>query len=392
MRLLFISTVYPNPVEPVKGVFNRHLLRAVAAAGHEVRVIAPVPWAVARFRRLPTSPLHDGERLTVYHPRYWYVPRLFGSRSAGFYWASIRGAMRRALDGFRPDAVVGYWAHPDGAVAVELARRTSATAGVIIGGSDVLILTEQPARREQVRGVLQSADVVFTVSDSLHRRVVELGTPSTQAHVWRQGVDTDVFFPGDKAAARRRLGLEDAPPVLLWVGRMEPVKGLDVLLTACKLLADELVAFRLCLVGDGGLRRELTSQAEALGVRNRVTFAGAAPPERLGDWYRAADLTVLPSRSEGLPNVLRESVACGTPFVASDVGGIREIAEPPLDRLVPKEDPRALADAIRAALAAANHPARRLTPPSWSDSAERFCDLLAAVRRTPTPLVPAAVS
>jgi teichuronic acid biosynthesis glycosyltransferase TuaC len=391
VRLLFISTVYPNPVEPVKGVFNRHLLRAVAAAGHEVRVIAPIPWAVSRLRRLPTAPLHDGERLTVYHPRYWYVPRLFGSRSAGFYWGSIRGAVRRALDGFRPDAVVGYWAHPDGAVAVELARRTSAASGVIIGGSDVLILTDQPARRKRVCGVLQSADAVVTVSDSLHRRVLELGTPPARAHVWRQGVDAGVFFPGDKAEARRRLNQTDDAPLLLWVGRMEPVKGLDVLLTACKLLADERVHFRLCLVGDGGLRKELTAQADTLGLRDRVTFAGSSAPEHLGDWYRAADLTVLPSRSEGLPNVLRESVACGTPFVASDVGGIGEIAEPPLDRLVPKEDPRALADAIRAALAAATHPARRLTPPSWSDSAERFCDLLVAVRRTPTPPVPVAI-
>lgn len=392
MRLLFVSTIYPNPFEPVKGVFNRHLLRAVAAAGHDVRVIAPVPWTVARGRELPAEPVVDGERLAVYHPRYWYVPKILGRTTAGFYRWSINSAVRRALDGFRPHAVVGYWAHPDGAVAVELAERLEVTSAVIVGGSDVLILTDQPGRRRQVCDVLRSADAVLTVSDSLHHRVVELGTPPARARVWRQGVDSVVFFPGDKEGARRRLGLSGGAPLLVWVGRMEPVKGLDVLLQAARLLADDGIAYRLHLVGGGGLLLQLRSLAERLGLQDRVAFAGPTPPERLGDWYRAADLTVLPSRSEGLPNVLRESVACGTPFVASDVGGIREIAEPPHDRLVPKENPRALADAIRFALTATNHPARRFTPPSWSDSAARFCELLAAARRSATPLLPAVTT
>jgi teichuronic acid biosynthesis glycosyltransferase TuaC len=383
VRLLFVSTVYPNPREPVKGVFNRHLLRAVTAAGHEVRVIAPIPWTAGR-RGLPTEPIQDADGPIVYHPRYWYTPKVLGSWSAAFYRWSIRSTVRRALDGFQPDAVVGYWAHPDGAVAVELARKVSATSAVMIGGSDVLILTDRPSRRKQVCDVLRSADVVLPVSDSLARRVVELGASANRTHVWRQGVDSGVFFHGDKASARQQLEITADSPVLVWIGRMEPVKGLDILLQACRQLVEERFAFRLYLVGDGGLRSQLKSQAESLSLQDRVVFVGPKPPERLGDWYRAADLTVLPSRSEGLPNVLRESVACGTPFVASDVGGIREIAEPGLDRLVPKENPRALASAIRNALTPSNHPPRRHTPPTWSESAERFCELLASARRTPT--------
>src|SRR6202012_5610727 len=122
-------------------------------------------------------------------------------------------------------------------------------------------------------------------------------------------------------------------------------KAIDVLLNAAANLSSRGVAYHLYLLGDGPLRDALTQQAKSLRLDDSVTFVGPRDPEQIGDWYRAADLTVLSSHSEGLPNVLRESVACGTPFVATDVGGVREIAGE-TDRLVPPANPAALADAI----------------------------------------------
>src|SRR5208283_3138551 len=95
--------------------------------------------------------------------------------------------------------------------------------------------------------------------------------------------------------------------------------------------------FRLCLVGDGSVRHSIRRQARGYHLGKQITFAGQVTPKALGDWYRAADITVLSSRSEGLPNVLRESHACGTPFVAADVGGVAELAEP-CDVLVAPEN------------------------------------------------------
>src|SRR5207248_2291820 len=136
----------------------------------------------------------------------------------------------------------------------------------------------------------------------------------------------------------------------LWVGRMVRVKGLDVLLPACALLRRRGLVFRLYLVGGGPLRQALEAQARQLGLADSVCFPGPRPHEQLPDWYRAADLTILPSRSEGLPNVLRESLACGTGFVASRVGGIPEITAEPFSRLVPPGDSRALAEALDSSL------------------------------------------
>jgi glycosyltransferase involved in cell wall biosynthesis len=110
-----------------------------------------------------------------------------------------------------------------------------------------------------------------------------------------------------------------------------------------------------------------------------VTFAGYVPHADLPDWYRAANLTVLPSRSEGVPNVLLESIACGTPFVASRVGGIPEVADPLVDRLVAPNDRDALADAIVHSLTSPSRITRRTMPVSTVNSAEHLLALLTSV-------------
>ena len=149
---------------------------------------------------------------------------------------------------------------------------------------------------------------------------------------------------------------------------MSPEKGLDVLVDACARLPRGL-DFSLYLAGDGPLRGELTERARRAGLAQRIVFAGTVPHDALPDWFRAADVTVLPSRSEGVPNVLLESIACGTPFVASDVGGVAEIADLRADRLTPAGDADALAAAIVEVLSQPSTGPRRFVPESWGRSA-----------------------
>ncbi len=129
---------------------------------------------------------------------------------------------------------------------------------------------------------------------------------------------------------------------------MEPVKGLDVLLDAWQQLCDQRPAPLLLLVGEGGERAALERRARPLG--DSIRFVGPVPHAALPDWYRAADLFVLPSRSEGMPNALLESLACGTPFVASAVGSVPDLLEP-ASVAVPAGDAFALSGALSARLA-----------------------------------------
>jgi glycosyltransferase involved in cell wall biosynthesis len=161
-----------------------------------------------------------------------------------------------------------------------------------------------------------------------------------------------------------------------------PVKGIDVLLEAMSRLRSSHDDVRLYLVGDGSSRKELEALSARLGLEDVVRFVGKVTQRELPDWYRAADLTVLSSRSEGVPNVLRETMACGTPFVATRVGGVHEIAAGTTNRLVPPEDAPALAEAIAASLAERTRGEHAPRPPNlmtWKESTQQIVDVFQAL-------------
>jgi glycosyltransferase involved in cell wall biosynthesis len=352
MRVLVVTNLYPNPFDPNRGTFNRQQLRAVADR-HPVRVISPVAWIdelAARRRgvpRLPAGRRRDCDGIPVEHPRYLYTPKVLRGSYGRFYRRSIRAAFARALAEFRPDVVYSPWAYPDGWAAIALGRTAGLPVVVKVHGSDVLgDIRHQAARLRRTAEALRGADAVVAVSRDLARNVVDLGAEPGRVRVVYDGIDARLFRPGSRPEARARLGLDGTDPLLLFVGRLVPVKGLDVLLDACAELARSELRFRLCLVGDGPLRGSLEQRAARLGLAGTVQFCGPRPHGQLPDWFRAADLFVLPSRSEGLPSVLLEATACGTPFVASRVGGIPEITGPAGSRLAPPEDAGRLATAM----------------------------------------------
>ncbi|TMJ92809.1 MAG: glycosyltransferase, partial [Actinobacteria bacterium] len=145
------------------------------------------------------------------------------------------------------------------------------------------------------------------------------------------GVDHDLFAPGDRGAARAALGLDAAGPLLLFVGRIQPLKGLDVAVRA--LAALDRDDARLAVVGgpsgaDGPAElRRVRAIVDGLGLAGRVRFVAPQPHARLAAWYRAADVCLVPSRSESFGLVALEAAACGTPVVAAAVGGLRTLVD-----------------------------------------------------------------
>jgi glycosyltransferase involved in cell wall biosynthesis len=376
MRILFLSSIYPRAYAPTRGVYCASLCRALALR-HEVRVVSPVGW----LERLRHGSAHArGEEAAgdppVDFPWYFYPPKVLRHLYGWFMWRSVRRRVLRIGETFAPDCVLSYWLHPDGEVAVRTARMLGIPSAVIVGGSDALLLPRDTVRRRSIVRVLEESDALIAVSQGLKDTLVKLGAPAGKVHVVHQGIDRNLFCPGSRKAARLRLGLPAGRKVLLWVGGLVPVKGLDVLLAACEQLRHGGDDFHLSLVGSGPLRQKLAALADRHGLSRSVSFVGPVPPRQLPDWYRAADLTVLSSWSEGIPNVLRESLACGTPFVATRVGDIAELSPETAHELVPPGDPAALAGAIHRALAGQSARPAPCRYATWQEYADMIVDLL----------------
>jgi D-inositol-3-phosphate glycosyltransferase len=210
---------------------------------------------------------------------------------------------------------------------------------------------------EEARLVAEADRIVAASPVEAEQLVRDYGAPASRVAVVPCGVDTTLFHPGSRAAARAALGL-DAGPLALYVGRITPIKGLTTWLDAVRLLRDRGRAPRVLIVGGeadeplDGHEAELRRRAELLGVSDLVRFVGAQPQHALRDYYVAADVTVLPSYYESFGMVALEAMACGSPVVASRVGGLTTtVSEGITGFLVPDGDAAALAERVAALLA-----------------------------------------
>lgn len=173
--------------------------------------------------------------------------------------------------------------------------------------------------------VARGADGVIVSTEQEKQDLIRLyRTPGHKIRVIPAGVDLAMFKPIDRNVARNDLGI-DKKKVILYVGRIEPIKGLGNLLEAAALLEDQDDTVLLIVGGKPGDDSELErlkSQARDLGMGDKVVFTGAVPQSRLPTYYSAADVFVLPSYTESFGLAALEAMACGTPVVASRVGGL----------------------------------------------------------------------
>jgi glycosyltransferase involved in cell wall biosynthesis len=383
MRILVLTTLFPNPYQPGRAVWNEQQFAHLAQL-HPVEVIAPIAWTdelKGRWRghaRMPAERITATSGLKIHHPPFVYVPRVIRSHGVA-YLRSVRSRFDSVVKDFLPDLVLASWAYPDGWAGVRLAREAGLPAIVKVHGCDVLALPRYPSRRRHTVEALTRADGIIAVSKHLAERVVQLGADPERVSVVNNGVDGQLFHPGSTTVAQARLKLPDTRPLILFIGNLDPVKGLETLIAACSILKERGVPFQCVMIGEGSMRSVLQRQIKCRGLEKEVQLPGSLPQRQLPDWYRAATVFALPSRSEGLPNVLLEALACGTPWVASSVGGIPEIADLGANRLVPAGDATGFAAALEHFLTQdqiAQRPKAAIPAITWDDSARSLEECL----------------
>jgi glycosyltransferase involved in cell wall biosynthesis len=352
----------------VAGPFIRDLARGLARGGDRVTVLTPhaegVPasWddgdvEVISFRYAPErrEVLGYGRSLEADE-----TVKGGAALAAPLYALAARQALRRRLAGRRYDLVHAHWIVPNGVVAAAVDPQVPFAIG--LHGSDVF-LAEKPGVRLFARWALGRARLLTGCSPELVERVRALGFPEERSRVIPYGVDVEAFTPAPdrRPLWRERLGIPDAAPLLLGVGRMATKKGFQVLMEILPALLGESPELRVVLAGGGDLLDRFRAAARPWG--DRVHLPGPVLRDTLPDLYRAADLFVLPAvhdrkgNVDGLPNVILEAMASGLPVVASGISGIPlAVEDGRTGRLVPERDPQALLAALRELLA---DPARR---------------------------------
>jgi len=304
-------------------VYVRELARRLGQRGHRVDIFtrsreprAPRTEEVAHQVQLVYLPAGPGEASK--EELYRYLPEFVRGVIA---YAEAHGGpydlvhSHYWLSGWAGQILKARWNVPH-----LIMFHTLGEAKVAVGG-------REPSHRLQAeRHIAQEADRIVCASRNEAETLARLyKVPREKTAVIPCGVDTDLFRPLDRREARRLLGLPLERPIALFVGRLEPVKGLDTLLRALSQLPSSVL---LLVVGgdegDNAGRQCLRELARNLGVEGQVAFRPAVPHEMLPLWYNAADVCVIPSHYESFGMVALEAMACGVPVVASRVGGLQE--------------------------------------------------------------------
>jgi glycosyltransferase involved in cell wall biosynthesis len=367
---LTFTTLFPNRAQPVHGIFVDQRLKQLVDSGKvSAAVVAPVPWfpfaqkifgRYSHYPRIPT--LETRHSLNIHHPRFFIIPKI-GMNITPFalYYSSLKYINNHLNADEDFDLIDAHYFYPDGVAAIHLGRTLGKPVVITGRGTDLSLIPNFALARRQITWAARRAAGIVTVSDALKSRVARLGIPESRIVTLRNGVDLEAFRPIDRARARRKLQIPRT--MILSVGHLIERKGHDISIGALKELGD----VDLLIVGEGPEKERLMTLTHEFGLSERVRFVGQVPQEELPMYYSAAEALVLASSREGWANVLLESMACGTPVVATDIEGNREVIQSPkAGVLVRARTSAGLAGAIQGILA---------DPPSRQETrayAERF--------------------
>ena len=368
-RILLLVDSLPNPLDqdPLYRHVNLFVFRPMSALARNHRVdwpllVARFPGLVKLFYRWRGREIHfPGPvndkigKINSFTVKYNFLPRI--------YPAQKTRALLKTLRRRKPDynLIHCHTVFDLGLAGLELRKAFGWPLVVTVYGTDVNWLFEEAQRRaapgiaEATRRVLNEADRVICVSRDLAGKVHLLGAPKEKIHWIPNGVDTNLFTPGDQRKERKNLGWPETKKVVLFVGNVIETKGVGDLVDAVseiekgrKRVPDYLVI----IAGLGGeYERKLRDMVSRRRLESKIRFLGPQPYDKVHTLMRACDILCLPSWREGWPLVLVEAMACGRPVVAASTGGIPEIVTgPELGILCEPRNPPDLADVLTRAL------------------------------------------
>ncbi|MFD1427263.1 glycosyltransferase involved in cell wall biosynthesis [Kroppenstedtia sanguinis] len=331
LKILVISHMYPNPANPMSGVFVHNQVKAMKQMGLDIQVVSPIPrfplypkWRV--YTRFPRKAVMDGIPIH-YVPARMFPGGLFFQAFGYLYYQALVREIQQLKESFAFDLIHCHTIFPDGYAGTLLKKVFSVPVVSTIHGSDIRLYPfRSKGVLERTEVALRSCDHIVAVSNGLKRDAQRL-VAGVEATTIYNGFDPKRFYPRSQKVAREHLQLPEQEKIILYVGNLYKVKGIEYLIDAFAIVADQHPEFHLYLVGDGPLRGPLKKRSREKGIEGRIHFTGRRPHDEIPWWVNSSDVVALSSLSEGLPSILLEAMGCGKPVVATDVGGVSEILQ-----------------------------------------------------------------
>ena len=302
-----LADTFPSALEPWRGPYNRRQIECLARLCR-VTVMDPMPWPrLLRDRRawaLAARPDGVLDGMTIHHPVLWHLPVLGRGRT----WRGVASAVERALarePDARFDVILATFAYPHGLAAKRLAERMGVPYLIKARGSDLHSLPASGARRELTAEAVRGAAGIVAVSRTLADIALQLGAKPDGVRVLTNGIDAEAFQALDRAGARRELGLPESGRLVLFVGSLLPVKGIDVLMEAFLAMRARnpalFVQTQLLVAGEGPKRSWIARRVAGEGLSGSVKLLGHVGRGQIARLMSAADVPGAAEPQRGLP-------------------------------------------------------------------------------------------
>lgn len=358
MKVLVMTTVYPNEKQPNLGIFIQERIIRVAELC-QIKVLAPIPYFPLaglfkkKYRyRIPNVEYQQG--IEVYHPRFFVIPGIMKFLDGFLLYLSVVRAANQIQKYFDFDLIDSHFAYPDGFAAVLLGKHFKKPVTITLRGT-LNRLINYKLRKKEIRFALRNANKVFSVSEYLVRLARSLRIDVRKFVVIPNGVDAAQFQPLDKFKCREKLDIPPQKKVIITVSALTERKGqqrvIQVLPDLIKIHPDILYLVVGGSSVEGDMSALLEKQVKSLGLDGYVCLTGEVPHTMVSQYLCASDVFVLATRYEGRANVLLEAMACGLPVITTNVCGNPEVVQNGKTGLLfPFGDNEALIDALDEAL------------------------------------------
>ena len=328
MKIYIITNLFPNLKEPNRGIFNFQQFSCLSKKS-VLTVFAPISWlSMLKWREFKNLKIVCN--YSIFHPIYFYSPRIFRCLYGIFYFLSVFVCISRSIKVSKPDAFLVTWAYPDGFAAVLIGKLYKIPVYLKVHGSDIHSVHGR-CKKKITSWTLMSCNKIISVSKSLANMMnVDFRVPMSKINVIPNGIDKSMFYPMQKDSAINNISVKKVGSRnLIYIGNLKKDKNILLLVKEFSKMQSTLDKDTvLHILGDGDLYNFIVEIIDEYKLVGNICMYGSVEHSQIPYWLNFADALILPSKNEGMPNVVLEAMACGTPIIASDIDANRELISP----------------------------------------------------------------